>query len=174
MAYSCPDCASPLSVSPVNGSRVLGCPSCRGRLYGLSPFERMLAEGVGARVWTGAEDGSAAGHCPYCSAPMRRPDGDADAAPGLCVCRMCQEVWVPASAADWMASHTASSSGGGAAAGAAVSAPVVPAECGNCGAPYEPDEDGKCHWCHAQIAAAQPVVVLVQPEPEPDWGLRLI
>ena len=168
MTYSCPDCGVPLSVSAASGSRVLDCPSCHGRLYGLSPFERLLADGVGVRVWTGAADGSPAGPCPYCSAPMRRPDGDPDAPPGLCVCRMCQEVWVPASAEGWMDGHAAPSAAG---AGAPRS---VPTECANCGAPYQPDEDGKCRWCHAQIAAPQPVVMLMQPAPEPDWGLRLI
>lgn len=170
MTYACPDCGAALSVSASSGSRVLDCPSCKGRLYGLSPFERLLAEGVGVRVWTGASEGSTAGPCPYCSAPMHHPDGDPDAAPGLCVCRMCQEVWVPASAGAWMAAHSAPPATGGADGGAVP----VPAECANCGAPYQPDGDGKCRWCHAQIAAPQPVVMLMQPDPEPDWGLRLI
>ena len=170
-AYSCPDCGVPLSVTVVSGGRVLDCPSCRGRLYGLSPFERLLAEGVGMRVWTGAAEGSGAGPCPYCSAPMRRPDSDPDAGPGLAVCRKCQEVWVPASAASWMAGHAAASPAG---AGGSPEAPSVPRECANCGAPYQPDEDGKCHWCHAQIGAPQPLVMFMQPEPVPDWSLKLI
>ena len=168
MEYTCPDCSAPLAVVAAGGARTLECPSCRGRLHGLSPFERMLAEGVGARVWTGAAAGSPAGPCPYCSAVMHRPDGDPDAPPGAAVCRACQEVWLPAAATGWMAAHAAAGSAG--AAGAAA----PPAECSNCGAPYQPDEEGRCHWCHAQIAAPQPVVVLVQPEPQPDWGLRLI
>jgi len=176
MAYSCPDCGVPLSVSTVDEGRVLACPTCRGRMYGLSPFERLLADGVGVRVWTGAAEGRPAGPCPYCSAPMRRPDGDADADSGLCVCRLCQEVWVPASASAWMASHAAPTAGGTGVAGVAGGAggAAVPAECSNCGAPYQPDGDGKCRWCHAQIAAVQPVVLVMQPEPKPDWGLRLI
>ena len=170
LASSCPDCGAPLSVTVAGGSRVLSCPSCEGRLYGLSPFERLLADGVGVRVWTGAASGRPAGPCPYCSAPMHRPDGDADAAAGLAVCRTCQEVWVPASAGGWMAAHASASASG--VAGAA--APAVPTQCANCGAPYQPDEDGKCHWCHAQIGAPAPLVMVVQSPPEPDRGLRLI
>jgi hypothetical protein len=168
MAYSCPDCGAPLSVSAVNGSRTLDCPSCHGRLYGLSPFERLLPEGIGMRVWTGAADGTPARPCPYCTAPMRRPDGDPDASQEICVCRTCQEVWVPAAASAWMAAHAAP-----ATTGTPASAPP-PSECTNCGAPYHPDEDGCCHWCHAQIGPPQPVVMFMQPEPEPDFGLRLI
>jgi hypothetical protein len=129
----------------------------------------MLDDGVGARVWTGAADGSPAGPCPYCSAPMRHPDGDPDAPPALAVCRTCQEVWVPDSASEWVAAHAASGAGG-----PVVASDALPADCANCGAPYQPDEDGRCHWCHAQIAAPQPLVMLVQPDPVPDRGFRLI
>jgi DNA-directed RNA polymerase subunit RPC12/RpoP len=168
MAYSCPDCGSPLSVVSDRAGRTLVCPSCQGRLYGLSPFERMLSDGVGVRVWTGAAEGSSGGPCPYCSVPMHHPDGDPDAPRGLGVCRTCQEIWVPEAAREWMAANGA---GGPAMASAEMAAP--PAECSNCGAPYQPDEDGRCHWCHAQIGAPQPVVVLMQPEPVPDLGFRL-
>ena len=167
MAYSCPDCGTPLTVSSVNGGRTLDCPSCHGRMYGLSPFERLLADGVGARVWTGAAEGGPAGLCPYCSGGMHRPDADPDAAAGLAVCRSCQQVWVPCSASGWMSAHAAPTAVAGAAG-------AVPSECTNCGAPYRPDEDGRCRWCRAQIAAPQPLVVLMQPEPQPEWGLRLI
>lgn len=168
MEYSCPDCSAQLSVVAANGTRTLDCRACGGRLYGLSPFERLLAEGVGARVWTGASGGTPAGPCPYCSVPMHRPDGDPDSPPGAAVCRACQEVWVPTGAADWMAAHAAAGSAGVAPPAAA------PSECSNCGAPYQPDEDGRCHWCHAQIAAPQPLVMIMEPEPQPDLGLRLI
>lgn len=169
MAYSCPDCGSELTVSSAGGARTLDCPSCKGRLCGLSPFERMLADGVGARVWTGAATGGPAGPCPYCSVPMHRPDGDPDAPAGLAVCRTCQEVWLPATASAWLAGHASPAATGGPSAPAGP-----PAKCSNCGAPFRPDEDGKCHWCHTQIAAPQPVVLVLQPEPTPDWGLKLI
>lgn len=169
MAYSCPDCASVLSVAAEQGARMLICPSCQGRLIGLSPFEHALEEGVGAGVWMGAASGSPAGACPYCSQAMRRPDADSAADPSLAVCRTCQEIWVPAGAAAWMTAHSVS---GAASPLAAVPAPT---ECANCGAPFEPDEEGRCHFCHAQIATPRPVVMIMQPAPDlPAWtGLRL-
>jgi Zn-finger nucleic acid-binding protein len=167
MDRPCPDCRAPLEVVTAAGARTLVCPSCRGHLYGLSPFEKMLAEGVGPRLWTGSSTGVAAGPCPYCSAAMHRPAGDPEPPAGLAVCRTCQEVWVPAGASEWMAAHAAAPGGG------PVAVPA-PSECGSCGAPYQPDEDGRCHWCHAQIAAPAPVVVMMQPEPQPGWGLRLV
>ena len=169
MAYACPDCASPLSVESDPNGRILLCPSCGGRLFGLSPFERMLAEGVGARVWTGAAGGSPGGPCPYCSQPMHRPDADPDAPAGMAVCRMCQEVWAPRSVEEWIGDHRAAGVGAGPPAVA-----VPPADCSNCGAPFQPDEDGRCHWCHAQIAARQPLVMVMQSEPVADSGFRLL
>ena len=147
------------------------CPSCSGHLYGLAPFEHMLADGVGPRVWTGSAEGSTGGPCPYCSGPMHKPDGDADAPPGLLVCRLCQEIWVPASAADWMAEHAAVGASGDVPAAGAAAAPT---ECPTCGAPFQPDGDGKCHWCHTQIGAPEPTVVFVEtPEPAPAGSFRL-
>ena len=149
--------------------RTLVCPSCSGHLYGLAPFERLLADGVGARVWTGSAEGSTGGPCPYCSAAMRKPDGDDGAPKGISVCRTCQEIWVPASAGDWIAAHASTGSSAAAAAPAAA-----PAECPTCGAPFQPDDEGHCHWCHAQISAPAPVVVFMSsPEPAPSGGFRL-
>ena len=165
MAYSCPDCASELSVADDHGSRTLVCPSCQGRLVGLSPFEHALEEGVGARVWVGAAGGPPAGPCPYCTQPMRQPAADADAGPGLAVCRTCQEIWVPAGAGAWMAAHAAPGQT------SPLSARPAPTECANCGAPYQPDEEGHCRFCHAQIAAPQPMVMIMQETaPASDWG----
>jgi Zn-finger nucleic acid-binding protein len=169
MPSSCPDCAAPLTVVTSAGSRILVCSSCRGRMMGLSPFEHLLADGAGAQVWVGSEEGGPAGPCPYCHAALRHPDGDPEAAVGLAVCRTCQQVWVPASAAEWMTAHAASSGRPGADAASVVAAP---AQCSNCGAPYQPDEDGRCHWCQAQIAAPQPIVMFME-QPVPDHGIRL-
>ncbi|HMC40662.1 MAG TPA: hypothetical protein VKI19_13430 [Acidimicrobiales bacterium] len=167
MAHACPDCAAPLTVISSAGARTLECRSCGGRLYGLSPFERQLADGVGARLWTGAASGSPAGPCPYCSNPMHHSDGDPDAPAVVAVCRLCQEVWVPAAAADWLTAHRA-------ADGSAPTVPTAPpAECSNCGGPFQPDEGGRCHWCHAQITAPQPLLLMLQPEPAVDSGFRL-
>jgi hypothetical protein len=48
-----------------------------------------------------------------------------------------------------------------------ATATAPPAECSNCGAPFQPDEDGRCHWCHTQISAPQPLVLVMQPAPGP-------
>jgi hypothetical protein len=166
----CPDCGTSLSEAAGSGNgRTLVCPSCSGHLYGLAPFERLLGEGVGPRVWTGSAEGSTGGPCPYCSAAMRKPDGDEDAPKGISVCRTCQEIWVPTCADAWMTAHAAA---GAAPGGAPVAA--APTECPTCGGPFQPDVDGRCHWCHTQIGAPEPVVVFVpQPEPAPSGGFRL-
>ena len=167
MDHRCPDCGAALQTASTPGGRVLSCPTCRGHLYGLSPFERMLADGVGARVWTASETGASGPACPYCGAAMH---GAAGVGADLSVCRTDQVVWVPDGAADWVAAHRP-------ATGAPEPAvATLPAQCANCGAPYQPDEEGRCHWCHAQIAAPQPLVMVMESEapPEPTWGLRLI
>jgi hypothetical protein len=168
----CPDCGMTLSVASGGAAgRTLVCPSCAGHLYGLAPFERLLADGVGTRVWIGSAEGSTGGPCPYCSTAMHEPDGDADAAKGIWVCRMCQEIWVRASAADWMVAHARPGAG---EAGGAAGAGSAPAECSNCGAPFQPDDDGRCHWCHTQIGAPEPMVVFVPaPEQATSGGFRL-
>lgn len=128
----------------------------------------MLDDGMGAAVWVAAAAGPAAGSCPYCSLPMHRPAGSDAAAAGIAVCRLCQEVWVPATGSEWVAAHTPARP-----SGTAPAAPATPAECANCGAPYTPDEDGRCEYCKAQIGAPQPLVVMLAPEPVPDRGFRL-
>ena len=166
MDHPCPDCGTEMSVTNEHGTRKLACPTCRGTVLGLSPFEKLLADGVGAQVWTGSASGAPVGACPYCTQPMHRPDGDPDAGAGLAVCRTCQQVWVPPTARDWMDSHTAHP--------LAPPPAAVPTGCANCGAPFQPDEEGRCQFCRAQIAAPQPMVMIVQPAPSAtDWGLRL-
>lgn len=150
--HTCPDCGAALAPVP-SASHILACPSCGGRVYGLAPFERMLASGTGPRIWIAAASGSAGPPCPYCSSPMRRPDAEPGAPQGLAVCRSCEQVWVPQAATAWMAANGA---GGG-----SVLPPPLSATCDNCGAPYSPDEEGRCRYCHAQIGAPAPVVVFV-------------
>jgi hypothetical protein len=142
------------------------CGRCRGRMVGLSPFERLLQDGVGAAVWVASASGEPGPPCPFCSRPMRRvpaeagPDGLATyserGADGLAVCRTCQEVWVPASAAGWMHEHAAPH---GEEAGCRWSESVLPCECPNCGAPLQPDPLGRCRYCHAQVSAPAPIVI---------------
>ena len=131
-------------------------------MYGLSPFEHMLDEGLGAHLWVASAGGSTAGPCPYCSAPMHRPDAPVTdaAAAGLAFCRICQEAWVPGASSGWMEEHRS-----GGPAGESAVRPAPPAECANCGAPYAPDDAGRCRYCHAQIGAPQPIVVVLDTPP---------
>jgi hypothetical protein len=124
-------------------------------MMGLSPFEQLLGEGLGAHLWTSCtESNGYGGACPFCAQPMRTPGADIDAPAGLVMCHTCQEVWYPAAAESWVGAHGHA----GSALPAAVAA--MPAECVNCGAPYEPDENGRCPYCHVQVAAPQPIVVI--------------
>jgi hypothetical protein len=145
------------------------CPGCRGTLLGLSPLEHLLADNLGNRIWTATAEpgGPTAGACPYCTQPMRQPDPSAGAPEGLAVCRFCQEVWYPASAADWLAAHARAGESG--AGSVALPAPR-PTHCDNCGAPFTPDEAGHCPYCHEQIAPPAPIVVIQQAAPQFNIG----
>jgi len=134
------------------------CGHCGGRLLGLSPFEQLLEDGVGARLWVASNSGTEAGPCPFCDRAMHCAASGADVA-GILMCRTCQEVWIPAGAASWLSTHSAPR--------AAQPAPAAPLSdrCGTCGAPLEPDEQGRCRFCHAQLTVAEPVVVNVQETP---------
>jgi hypothetical protein len=87
---------------------------------------------------------------------MRQATADASLPAGLAACHTCQQVWVPASAGDWLAAHLA-------AGAARPSADTPPVECSHCGAPFQPDDDGRCRYCRAQIADRPPIVVLASP-----------
>jgi hypothetical protein len=82
----------------------------------------------------------------------------------MALCHTCQQVWVPVSAADWLAANAANI--GGKAGQTGVASPLTatppPSECANCGAPYEPDEAGRCRYCRAQISAPAPIVFTVE------------
>ncbi len=138
------------------------CPGCGGRVLGLSRFEQVLQAGFGGRQWVASESGAPGLACPFCGRPMRQPtvtDGCVGSLPaGLAACRTCQQVWVPASATDWMAAH----------APARAQTPIggsQPVGCSKCGAPFQPDDDGRCRHCRAQIAARTPVVVFESDPP---------
>ena len=171
MDRSCPECGAPLQRDP-GGSHRLDCAACGGHLLGLSPFEQLLAEGVGSRLWVASKDGVPGGPCPWCSramtAPVESDPAGTDWPPGLLMCHLCQQVWVPAGARPWMAAHASPTGAGLYGAGAAV-APAL-TECPTCGAPLEPDDMGRCRYCRAQVAAPRPVVVELQPAADPLGG----
>jgi len=135
-------------------------------MLGVSPFAHTLAEGIGARLWVASEDGAPGGPCPFCARPMRQVPPQDDGSAGIAACHRCEQVWVPPSAGAWVAAH--------AARPAAGSEP--PAEhslrCDGCGAPWEPDGDGRCRFCHVQLSTPQAVVVTLVPARRP--GDRLL
>ncbi|HUJ64007.1 MAG TPA: hypothetical protein VLX59_00605 [Acidimicrobiales bacterium] len=161
----CPGCGSPLARSADHGIRYQ-CTQCGGRLMGLSPFEQLLQEGVGAKLWVASEEGATTNPCPFCHQPMRQPAGT-DAPAGLALCHICQQVWIPADASSWLSSH--------AAAGSTGPAPAValPERCDNCGAPLQVDASGRCAFCHTQLMAPEPVMVNVEAAPA-TTGSRLL
>jgi DNA-directed RNA polymerase subunit RPC12/RpoP len=165
-ATSCPGCGASMQVPSGRGIRH-ECPKCGGRLIGLSPFEQMLSDGLGAHIWVASSDGDPGVRCPFCTRAMGQPAPDTGAPSGLAVCHTCQQVWIPASAASWLSANAAPSTGGS----AALAQPAAePPECANCGAPFQPDDMGRCQYCHAQIAAPRPIVFEVDPSPRPPAG----
>ena len=164
MTPSCPECGAPLQRDPA-GSHRLDCAACGGSLHGLSPFEQLLAEGVGARLWVASKDGPAGVACPWCSRPMTAPVAP-DSPAGLVMCHLCQQVWVPAGAGSWMAAHASPA----AVATGTATGPGRATECAICGAPLDPDDMGRCRYCRAQVAAPRPIVVELQPASDPLGG----
>jgi len=161
----CPGCGAPLARAADHGIRYQ-CTQCGGCLMGLSPFEQLLEEGLGTKLWVASEEGPGGRPCPFCRQPMRQPAG-IDAPEGLTLCHTCQQVWVPATAAEWISSH--------AAAGAAVPAPAatLPERCDNCGAPLQVDPVGRCIYCHTQLVAPEPIEVNFEAAPA-TTGSRLL
>ncbi len=133
---------------------------------GLSPFEQLLQDGVGAKLWVASEDGAGTGPCPFCHQPMRLPAG-VDGPEGLALCHICQQVWIPAGASDWLASHARAGAGG------AAPAATLPERCDNCGAPLQVDPAGRCIYCHTQLMAPEPVTVNFETGPA-TTGSRLL
>jgi Zn-finger nucleic acid-binding protein len=161
----CPGCGARLAKSADHGMRYQ-CPQCEGRLMGLSPFEQLLKDGLGAKLWVASSDGPGGRPCPFCHQAMRQAAGT-DTPDGLQLCHTCQQVWIPAGASDWLASH--------AAAGATLPAPVaqLPERCDNCGAPLQVDPAGRCVYCHTQLMAPEPVTINFESAPE-STGSRLL
>jgi len=164
----CPGCGAGMS-HLVDGTVRHECPSCAGRVVGLAPFERMLEDGLGSREWVASAEGAPGPFCPFCGGQMHLAPG------GTAMCRLCQQVWIPAGAQAWMSAHAA----GGNAAAWPAPAPARPATCENCGAPFQPDENGQCKFCQAQLEAPPAPVIIFNEAPDPQpaaWhtGSRLI
>ncbi|MBV9661845.1 MAG: hypothetical protein JO337_11880 [Acidimicrobiales bacterium] len=118
----------------------------------------MMPEGEGARMWVASNEGTDAAPCAFCARPTK-------AAPeGVCFCHRCQEVWVPPG---FVVPNPPPAVSGLLPAPAAT-------RCGNCGAPIEPDEMGRCRYCRAQVAAPQPIVVEIDSGARSGSGDRLL
>jgi hypothetical protein len=139
-----------------------GCAGCGGRLLGLRPFEQLLTDGVGARLWMASEAGDPAGACPFCSQALHTVPASAGGPGGLAMCRVDQQVWIPADAQSWLAAHAAAPDSTGVPPLAAM-----PTRCDECGAPWQPDDMGRCRFCHVQLTAPAPVVVFESPPTTP-------
>ena len=152
----CPGCGRPMTRVAYHGVHHQ-CGACGGRLIGLVPFQEELVRIDAARIWRASETGAPTGRCPFCSGAMHAPDGEVGTG-GLAVCRRCEQVWVPKTAEPWMDAHAAPR----------PSDESRPRQshaetCANCGAPFSPDEDGRCHYCRAELVDSEPVVVIFQP-----------
>jgi hypothetical protein len=153
-AVRCPGCGQQMTQVADHGVR-FQC-GCGGRMIGLAPFKHLLDEGVGARVYVAATEPDPAVTCPFCQRGLSRPPASAEGPPGVAVCRLCEQVWLPADAGDWMAGH--------AFRAAAAEAPAAePSRCEGCGAPWAPDSEGRCRYCRAQLSTPQPVLVVMAP-----------
>jgi hypothetical protein len=136
-------------------------------MLGVAPFEHLLDDGVGARLYVASADGAEVGACPFCSRPMRGVPESADGPPALAVCRLCEQVWLPADAGGWIAAHAAHAT----SASTEPTPMAEPTRCEGCGAPWAPDGDGRCRYCRAQLTAPQPVVVTMGPPRQAADGL---
>jgi hypothetical protein len=153
----CPACGHAMT-RVVDGGVRFSCSSCRGHFEGVAPFEHDHP-GQGRRLWVAAERGEQAGPCPFCSRRLLRP-AVADAPPGLAVCRLCEQVWVPADAEPWLEAHRPN--------GAPAPPPTAahPDECPGCGAPWAPDPAGCCRYCKEQLSSGPTTAIIVESPPD--------
>lgn len=152
-APPCPGCGSSLSRVADHGVSHR-CPSCGGEVLGLSPFERLVEDGLGRRAWVSSATGTGDCPCPWCGGAMLSPARDDGLPEGIAFCHVCEQVWVSAEAQAWLARQRANGDGTEPAAPARPA--PVPACCGNCGGPFQPDQDGRCRFCRSQLVEPQP------------------
>jgi hypothetical protein len=131
-------------------------------MVGLRPFEDLVADGLGAQLWIASESGKPAGGCPFCNQSLHAVPPSAGGPEGMAMCRLCQQVWLPSGADSWVTAHAGRSGAGGPSPLAAM-----PTRCEECGAPWQPDDMGRCHYCQAQLTVPTVVVFETPPAPAP-------
>ena len=156
----CPGCGAAMARLTDHGIHY-ECAACSGRMVGFVPFEKLLAAGEGQRIWQACEQGQAAGRCPFCAHDLHAPSTGAPA--GLALCRQCAQVWIPSDAQQWLSSQAATPAT--AAADASAAPDAHPHDGLECGAPWEPDERGRCRYCKTQLAQPPAPVVVMMPQP---------
>jgi hypothetical protein len=152
----CPGCGQIMGRVTDGGVRFV-CAGCAGQLVGLAPFEHRYPD-RGRQLWVAAAGGAAAGRCPFCTRDLLRPAA-VEAPPGLAVCRLCEQVWVPPEAESWLDARTA---------GGVSAEPVRPTHadtCPGCGAPWAPDAGGCCRYCKEQLSNAAATTVIIEAPP---------
>ena len=89
-APSCPECGQSMTRVADHAVRYR-CPACQGQMLGLVPFEHILEDGMGARIWVASSEGAPGGPCPFCRRPMRQVPASDDRPPATAVCRTCEQ-----------------------------------------------------------------------------------
>ncbi len=110
--------------------------------------------------------------CPFCGGHLLAP-AVGGVAPGIAMCRRCEQVWVPAGADARLAPVAGAGGEETEGPGAAPVRPAHPDQCPECGAPWAPDAGGRCRYCREQLGAGdQPVVIIERPgAPERAFGI---
>jgi hypothetical protein len=168
-SVGCPGCGASM-VRVVDSGVRYSCGSCRGHLVGLAPYEREHP-GQGRQIWMAAQSGPVAGTCPFCSRDLVAP-ALPEPPPGVAVCRLCEQVWVPADAEAWLRGRDVPASPE--AATAAAPARSHPDSCPGCGAPWGPDPAGRCRYCKEQLAGSSTATVIIEGAPRRAGALDVL
>jgi membrane associated rhomboid family serine protease len=89
----CPDCASPLASTLVEGAERLGCAGCGGALYAIGVLGRTRDRAAVESAWarTAGADAPIASPCPRCAVPLREAPLEGGRLRG---CRRCFVAWL--------------------------------------------------------------------------------
>lgn len=158
MDAACPTCHAALVARSTGPAPGQVCPSGHGCALTLPVFRSIVGPDAATAIWVAADTAPpGAATCPFCHHPLHdvtAPPTQAGTA-HVSVCRPCVAVWVPAGQ-DALLPAAAPA----AARGAEAPAIAAPDRCEGCGAPWQPDADGACRYCHHRMNVPAQVVVL--------------